>query len=289
MPYRKENFTFQEEERFLLFTTAEKQEELHCHNCLELNYIVSGCGTYMIDGKLYPIEKGDIFVINNSEHHLAIHKEPVCMTVLVFAMDFLWKSPLGAECLKPFFNRNQNFSHRITAKEFRYEDICYAFRCVSKEFSIHDSGESMVAESAAQLLLAQVYRYYNEKQEIEEKDSYNYMSGSIQQAFSYINEHFAEKISLEDVAEASSLSRTYLSRYFKKMTGQTLFNYIQQTRIKYASYLLQTGQTSITQIALDCGFDSVSYFNRIFKKYYGITPGQYRKKNVTGTTVGSEP
>lgn len=279
MSYREEKFSFSEEERFYLFSTEEKQKELHCHNCLELNYIENGKGTYVIDGKLYPIETGDIFVINNSEHHLAIHDgAPLRMTVLVFAMDFLWKSPFGAECLKPFFNRNKNFSNRITSRENRYEEMRNTFLCMKKEFADGNPKEWIVAEPAAQLLLSLLYQHYNEKKEITESEAYSYASGSIQKAFSYINEHFAEKITLEDVAQASSLSRTYLSKYFKNMTGQTLFAYIQQTRIKYASYLLQTGEKSMTDIALESGFESVSYFNRIFKKYYGVTPGQLRKK-----------
>jgi len=278
MAYREEKFVFNEEERFRVFETKEEQGELHCHACLELNYIESGKGTYVIDGKMYPIETGDIFVINNSEHHIAIHQdETVRMTVLVFDMDFLWRNPMGARGLKPFFNRSDNFSHRIIRGQYRYEEMYHAFLCMKKEYAEGNLHKNFVAESAAQLLLTLLYQHYDENREIAGNDSYDYASGAIQKAFSYIHEHFMEKITLEDVAQASSLSRTYLSRHFKKMTGQTLFDYIQQTRIKYAAYLLKTGRDSVAKIAVDCGFESVSYFNRIFKKCYGMSPGQYRK------------
>lgn len=298
MSLKEEHFTFKDGETFHLFSTLAKQEELHCHNCLELNYIEKGQGTYIIGGKIYPIEAGDIFVINNSEHHLAVSAgEAIQMTVLVFGMEFIRRTPFAADYLKPFVHRDVGFSNRISSGMEGYEHMLPVFLCMKKEAFGQEADvvetkdnqanvqservkeSKMITEAAANFLLALLYRHYNSKKELKDSKQGGYAFDSMEKAFSYINEHFAEKITLEELAKVTSLSKTYLSKSFKKFIGQSLFEYIQQTRVQHAGYLLQTSQKSITQIALESGFETLSYFNRIFKKYYHISPGQFRKEH----------
>lgn len=276
--YIEEHFEFQKEFQFRLFQTSERQSRLHCHTCLELNLVEKGRGSYIIDGRVYPIEPGDIFVINNSEQHLAIHgEEELTMTVLVFDADSLWKNRYGTDYLKPFLNRNGAFSNRITAEAAEYLAMVHAFACMKQECVQEKTGWQMVTEAAANLLLSLLYQYYSEKQELKDTDNGQYMFGRITQVFTYIKEHFAENITLEQLSEVTALSKNYLCKYFKDRTGQTLFGYIEQTRVQYACYLLQTTDKEIGQIAMETGFESISYFNRIFKKQCNVTPGQFRK------------
>lgn len=290
MEYREEKFSFAEKEYVRMFQSDRHQEMLHCHSCLELNYVEKGSGTYIIGGKLYEMEPGDIFVINNSEHHLALHKsEDLMLTVLILETGHLWNASFDADYLKPFLGRNRSFSNRITASEGDWQKMSRVFDWLKEEL-LSEEGNSeeslqdrkkencLVTEAAVNLLLALVYRHYEEKEELADGRNANadYLLGPIGKVFSYINEHFMEKITLEELAKECSLSRTYLSRYFKKLTGQTVFSYIQQTRVQYAAYLLKTSKMSVAEIAVESGFETVSYFNRIFKKNYGISPGKMR-------------
>lgn len=278
MAFIHETFEFENNFRFYLFQTSEKQKELHCHDCLELNLAEQGKGTYIIGGKLYPIREGDIFVINNREQHLAIHgEEGLSLTVLVFDLDAVWKSRYGKEYLKPFLNRSKNFSNRITGQEEGYEMLLFAFHCLKQEAKSRRTGWQMVMESSIHLLLSFLYRYYNEKREIKEEDSPDSMFGRISRIFTYIDGHFAENVTLAQLAEEMAVSRNYLCKCFKQTTGQTIFAYIEQVRIRYACYLLYTSQKSVADIAMESGFGSVSYFNRVFRKHCGVSPGQYRK------------
>lgn len=288
MLYREENFQFEKKEYVRMFQTRERQEELHCHNCLELNFVEKGTGTYIIGGKMYPMEPGDIFVINNSEHHLALHNsEDLTLTVLILETGHLWSSPSGVDYLKPFLGRSKSFSNRITSAEDAYPEMQQVFAWLKKELLMEtaqsdrfmdEQGSFLVTEATVNLLLALLHRHYEKKKELSKENGMDYLLGPVGKVFSYINEHFSEKLTLEDLAKESSLSRTYLSKYFKELTGQTLFTYIQQTRVQYASYLLQTSKKSIAEIAVESGFETVSYFNRIFKKYYGMAPGQFRQE-----------
>lgn len=278
MAFIHETFEFYDNFRFYLFQTSDKQKELHCHDCLELNLAEQGEGTYIIGGKLYPIRKGDIFVINNREHHLALHgEEGLTLTVLVFDPEAVWKSRYGKEYLKPFLYRSKSFSNRITAQEEGYGMLLPAFNCLKQEAEGKRTGWQMVMEASIQLLLSLLYRYYNEKQEIKEEDSFDPMFGRISRVFTYIDEHFAEEVTLDQLAKETAISRNYLCKCFKQMTGQTIFTYIEQVRIRYACYLLCTSQRSVADVAMESGFGSVSYFNRVFRRYCGVSPGRYRK------------
>ena len=75
----------------------------------------------------------------------------------------------------------------------------------------------------------------------------------------------------------SGMSPKYFCRFFQDMMGQTLVEYVNKYRVERACLLLNSGEKSITEVAFESGFDSLSYFIKIFKRYKGETPGQYRK------------
>lgn len=99
---------------------------------------------------------------------------------------------------------------------------------------------------------------------------------SLSETISYINEHFAEPLTLEDLAERAALSPFYFSRKFSQATGMTPHQYILATRINAARFLLKTSALSVKEIAFHCGFTSESSFCTTFRKWEHISPGAYR-------------
>lgn len=97
----------------------------------------------------------------------------------------------------------------------------------------------------------------------------------IKAAMSIIEENYSSKITLEDLALSCRLSPNYFSRYFKEIVGQTPFEYITVYRVEAACEMLAEGNKSITDICYCCGFNDLSYFIHIFKKYKGVSPGKY--------------
>lgn len=264
---------------FALFRTSEKQQFLHSHNCLELNMIAHGEGSYIINGKKYPIEPGDLFVINNKEPHMAVHKEELDIIVLVFDMDLLWKNKDICRFLSPFLSRKKQFSHRIANGVYDTE-MADIFHKMNKEYESQEKGWQMALESLLMYLLTLLYRCYDEKQELEEElDDFQKMYARIYAVFNYIEKNFRKTITLDELASLISISPQYLCRCFKKVTGRTIFAYIEQMRVQYSCYLLRSTEDSITEIAFKSGFNSVSYYNRMFKKYEGRTPKNYRRGN----------
>lgn len=98
---------------------------------------------------------------------------------------------------------------------------------------------------------------------------------------SYINEHFAEDISILDLSKIANLSQYHFIRTFKKETGSTPHEYLINTRISNAKYLLKNSKLPVKDICFDTGFSSESVFCSAFKKHVGLTPAEYRHITIT--------
>ena len=95
---------------------------------------------------------------------------------------------------------------------------------------------------------------------------------------SYIEEHYSDPISLQQIADTIPCNPQYLCRFFKTIAGITPIQYLIQYRIKRASFLLTNTSQPVLEIAMDCGFENFSYFIRKFKEILGCTPKEYREK-----------
>ena len=95
----------------------------------------------------------------------------------------------------------------------------------------------------------------------------------------YLNDHYREDITLDDLAEKFYISRSYLTRIVKETTGITVVQYLTVVRIRQAARLLRETDSPITEIADLCGFGNVTYFEKVFNRIRGMTPRQYRKNN----------
>lgn len=96
----------------------------------------------------------------------------------------------------------------------------------------------------------------------------------------YLEQNFTTKITLSEVANLISLSESNFCKFFKKATGKTFSDYLNNIRIQETCQILLKTDLDINQVAMQCGFESLSYFNRIFLKKKGLTPRQYRQSNL---------
>lgn len=99
----------------------------------------------------------------------------------------------------------------------------------------------------------------------------------LERAIAYMEKQYQHPISLEEMAAQAGFSRKYFSDYFKKMTGKTPIEYLNCYRIERACELLLETELPVTRIALDCGFNDLSYFIKTFREQKATTPGHYRR------------
>ena len=103
----------------------------------------------------------------------------------------------------------------------------------------------------------------------------------INRALKYIQRNFGKNLTLNEIADFCSFSRSSLCHLFKKYTGVSVHNYIVNLRISHAKELLKISNQSVSAVAVKCGFSDYNYFASCFKKVTGISPSEYRKKELT--------
>lgn len=281
MDYIKDSMVFDPNFPYRMFVSKSRQMYLHSHDFLEINYVKEGAGYYLIEEREYEIRQGDIFIINNQERHMAVHDGSLMLEVIVFDPAFLWERMQGYQFLEPFFNRSAVFTNCIRKEEEGYEKLLEAIVNIRGEYEGRKQGWELFVKSWTQLFMAQLYRVYLKSQdESVRKEARHKTFTRLQPVLDYIHEHYLDQLELEELARVAMMNKSYLCSCFKNTLHMRIFEYIDQLRINRACLLLSTSNESITDIAMMTGFNSVSYFNRIFKKVRGISPGNYRKNQI---------
>lgn len=104
---------------------------------------------------------------------------------------------------------------------------------------------------------------------------------AVQKSLQFMDEHFADNLTLSEIAEASGLSTIYLNRVFKTMIGDTPVRHLVKTRVRYGMQLLHNTDLSIDTIAEQCGFQNANYFAKVFRKYLNVSPTDFRKQEMS--------
>ena len=116
------------------------------------------------------------------------------------------------------------------------------------------------------------------KQSLADRNGQTPKQSLADRAVAYLEIHYTDKFSLDEIAGALYVNKNYLARVFHKQTGQTLLQYHNRLRCEKACQLLADRSYSISVVAFKTGFASASHFSRIFRIYEGCTPSQYRRK-----------
>lgn len=136
--------------------------------------------------------------------------------------------------------------------------------------------EQMISlKGGNQLALEMVYQYCD----VVAAQRHNRYSVKVNRALQFIYRHYRENLNLTDVARIAVAAPAYLSRRFKQETGETIFEFINRYRIRMARVYLRYQPKSVTDVALGVGFNDVTYFNRVFKRYVGMTPVTYMRSS----------
>lgn len=286
MDYKKDEMVFDPGFPFRMFVSNSIQMYLHSHDFLEINYVEEGTGYYLIEEKEYEIREGDIFIINNQERHMAVHDGTLKLEVIVFDPSLLWDRHQGYQLLEPFFNRSATFTNWIKAEDSGYERLLEALNQLREEYNGKKPGWELFVNSWTQHFMAVLYRIYLERQKDEPGASGRRKTfAKLQPVLDYIHEYYLEQIELDDLVKVAPMNKSYLCTCFKNFLHMRIFEYIDQLRIDRACMLLSTTEKSITEIAMETGFNSVSYFNRVFKKIRNLSPGEYRRQKAQTAVI----
>ncbi len=236
----------------------------HTHNHTELFYIVSGKGQFLIEDQIFPVDVNNLVVINPNVTHTedSLNAQPLEYIVL------------GIEGIELATSENSNGQFCIL-DHFESVEISSCLRNILREMEQKSTGYEDVCQAFMEIMIIRLMRNTALAVPAEPK----VISGNRQCAAvrRYIDLHFKEPLTLEQLAEDAHMNKYYLSHAFKREYGISPINYMITRRIEESKYLLAETDLSLSQIAQLLGFSSLSYFSQVFHRTQAVTPKEYRQ------------
>ena len=236
----------------------------HTHNHMELFYILGGKGQFSIQDQLYPVNANNLVIINPNVTHTEVSLNAQPLEYIVLGID-------GIE-LQTSANSNGQFN---ILNEFESVDISGCLRNIIREMELKNTGYEDICQAYMEILIIRLMR--NTALDIPSEPHSVAANRQCAAVRRYIDLHFKESLTLEQLAEEGHMNKFYLSHAFKREYGISPINYMISRRIEESKYLLAETDLSMSQIAQLLGFSSLSYFSQAFRRTQSISPKEYRQ------------
>lgn len=235
-----------------------------------------GNAVWKIENKEYPVQKGDILILNNSERrqlNLQNSHEPFVIEYAQFLPYFLYPYQYAA---LPFFFRESSFNHLITPSDESYEELYRLFDmltlCAQREFAFKREYVYALLLQSLTLFAQKLPQTALSPKRLE---GHLTLYQKICNITEYISHHPNEDLSQACICKRFSLSKYYFSHLFKAYNGVNFPTYVKTVRIHHAVQLLKQGKKNVIDVAFACGFGSLSSFYAAFKEVLGESPKKY--------------
>ena len=253
---------------------------MHWHNEMEIVYVEEGEFEECIDFEHYHVRKGDIIIVNPCVLHSfrQYENERAVFKTIMFDFNMLTGNAADASSIKyfnPFLEGNYLSPKIISPDDSHYYELKECVLEIISTHSKHVNFFEIKIKSELYKLFFVLFKYFFKCRNGDTiiKDS---TTRNIKIILDYISENYAKPITIDELAEKVNLSKHYFMRFFKKYMGMTCIEYINDYRLNIAANLLVTTRMQITEVAISIGITNLSYFNRIFRKKYNMTPKEYR-------------
>ncbi len=244
---------------------------MHHHNAFELYYIIKGEREYFIEDDFFKLGDGDLVIIPQNLLHRTEGKG-ASRFLIHFSLDYLkqYFTTEMIDCLaihRPFI---------FHPEESTKDHFLLLFNTLLMEYSRamregDPLNDPILAGYLYQILFT-VTRGNNAYVHQEYSDS---RIGSI---IKYINENYSQICDIEEIASHFYISKYHLCRIFNQNLGVPLITYLNTIKIRKACEMIKSGKCTLTEIAMKCGFNSSSYFCKVFKAEKGVSPTEYKKQ-----------
>lgn len=259
--------------------------DAHYHEFIEILYCQEGVFNIMLDGVSYTLTQGDMAIINSNEVHYSrsLGGDINRYIVIRFKPDLLYTTSqtiFEAKYVLPFTMKTSTHQKVFTKEEISRTPVPWLVKSIFKEDRQKDYGFELAIRTYLGEVFLWILRNWHKK-----GLDLNLGSGLNQDnmellvgVFSYVEEHYADPIGIKELAQFCNMSYSYFSRFFKKSMQRNFSDYLNHVRVSKAEYLIATTDISITEIALEVGFSTSSYFIEQFKRIKGMTPTKFRKQ-----------
>lgn len=241
----------------------------HTHSHTELFYIVGGQGQFLIEDQLYPVNANNLVIINPNVSHTEVSFNAQPLEYIV----------LGIDGIEVASGDSSNGQYNIL-DHFESAEVSSCLRNILREMELKNAGYEDVCQAYTEILIIRLMRSIDL---IHSTGSLlgvgNRQCAAVKR---YIDMHFKESLSLEQLATEAHMNKFYLSHAFKKEYGISPVNYMISRRVDESKYLLAETDLSLSQIAQLLGFSSPSYFSQVFRRIQAMSPNEFRQ-NSKGT------
>ena len=254
---------------------AQPLSALHYHNCLELGICLSGSGQAHIENRIYNFKEGDIQCVNANTPHMSIaNVNAPCSWIWVFidVQNLMLNSnkKIAEELIKI-----SNLGFNGVFSPYEHPSLARLINALTEL-----PGEDAYSDLYNTMLVGQILIELARIGDIDKNAKKLNISQKLKPALLYIRENYAEPqlMTADKIASSCNLSTSHFRSLFKSDMGMTLPQYINLTKLSAAVHLLQTTDKSISIIATEVGYNEIMYFNRVFRKAFGMTPKEIRQK-----------
>lgn len=269
-----------------------RQKRLHRHTEFEISIMLSGAGVYNTNSGDYKFRQGDMFLFSSNEYHCITdifeygEQKELQILNIQFAPAFIYTADNlnNTSFMNVFINRTEQFSNMLARDNPCTANIRQMFYHIKQECEEKKPCYHTEVRNSIISILINIFRNYNYANLTTDSSANHTDIHNLQKAIAFINENFCKDISLDDIAKAAYISKYHFTRLFKSVYNMTVWDYINIKRIDKAIHLLGSSDENITNIAMKSGFNSVTNFNRIFKKVTGCIPKEYRQ-NCSSTRL----
>ena len=250
----------------------------HWHEEAELTLITKGSCIYQIDLIDYEVNEGDLLFIPPLLLHSIRHNRTAdfCSETYVFHVNFLGGNTTdicSTRYLTPIINHELSVPYHIPSTHPVYPSLRECFTKITSLYTEQGFGYEIALKSFLLQALFLLLQYSN-----PESATVSASSDKLKNVLDYIDLHYAEALSISELAKLCYFSEYHFMRFFKKHMNITCIQYINNVRLEKAVELFEHGENSILEVSLSVGFHNLSYFHRAFKAKYHMTPLSFIKR-----------
>lgn len=255
-----------------------KDVELHHHDFYEIYFLISGDVTYTIESRQYRVMPGDILLISPRElHQICVRPEMSAYERYVLWIDpkLLQQYSTTLTDLTRHLDPNPpTRSNLLRIKPEQASMVKYLLDQLWQESESQNYGSDLLQQSLIIQLLVIINRMASKNSSQMETETHS--SRAVSAVVDYVNLHYSEPLSLEQLAELVYVSKYHLSHEFNRLVGTSVYRYIQKKRLMIARQLLAQGQRP-NEVYSACGFGDYAGFYRAFRNEYGISPREFAR------------